>query len=165
MVGRIEPETIPEVRLRGAAAGRVLTGHLSGIDDEGCVRFLPEGSAGPPQPVAIGIALPDGSIVKAARLAQRAVVLATDDESERWVLIGLVRDRVVAHARDARRGELEVTVDGETLALTAERRIELRCGEASLVLEADGKVVLSGNYVVSRSRGPNKIKGATIALN
>lgn len=145
--------------------GRILTGHLAGVDDEGRILFRPEGSDEAPQPVVIGIALPDGSVVRAARLGQRALALVTDDERPRRVLVGLLRDRVLEKARDARPGELEVTVDGETLSLTAERQIELKCGKSSLLLRRDGRIVLSGSYVVSRSRGPMKIKGATIDLN
>ncbi len=144
---------------------RSLSGHLHGIDEEGRVLFRAEGSAQTPVPVAIGLAISDGALAKAARLGQRALVVLTDDPAPRWVLVGLVRERVGAAARDARPGELEVRVDGETLRLSAERQIELRCGKSSLLLRHDGRVVLSGNYVVSASRGPMKIKGATIALN
>ena len=66
---------------------------------------------------------------------------------------------------DALPGELEVRVDGETLRLTAESSIELRCGKARLVLRRDGRVTLEGAHIVSASTGPQRIKGATIALN
>ena len=60
---------------------------------------------------------------------------------------------------------MPVRIDGERLVLQAEREIELRCGDASLVLTRAGKVILRGNYVVSRSRGVNKIKGAWVDIN
>jgi hypothetical protein len=41
----------------------------------------------------------------------------------------------------------------------------LQCGEAKLTLRKDGKIVLSGSNILSASRGPHRIKGATIALN
>lgn len=56
-------------------------------------------------------------------------------------------------------------IDGERVVLQAEQQIELRCGEASLVLTRAGKVMIRGNYVVSRSRGANKIKGAFVDIN
>lgn len=144
-----------------------VTGHLAGVDDEGRVLFRCDGGAGDvaPVPVTIGISLPDGSVVKAARLGQRALVLRTDDSTSQHVLIALLRERVIARARDARPGELEVEVEGETLLLRARKKIEIRCGKSSFVMQEDGKVVLSGSHVVSRSRGPNKIQGASIALN
>lgn len=56
-------------------------------------------------------------------------------------------------------------VDGERVILRAEREIELRCGEASIVLTKAGKVLIKGNYVLTRSRGANKIKGAFVDIN
>jgi len=57
------------------------------------------------------------------------------------------------------------TDDGAVLTLRAVRRIELVCGKASIVLCADGKVVLKGANLISRSSGPNKIRGASVDIN
>ena len=59
----------------------------------------------------------------------------------------------------------EVLMDGERLIFDAKKEIVLRCGEASITLTRAGKVLIKGAYVVSRSSGANKIKGASIALN
>lgn len=56
-------------------------------------------------------------------------------------------------------------IDGERVVLRAEREIELRCGDASLVLTKAGKVLIKGEYVLTRSRGANKIKGAYVDIN
>jgi hypothetical protein len=104
-------------------------------------------------------------LVKAARQNRRALVLRTTDAMPRWVLIGLVRERLSAAARDARPGKLEVSMEGESVRLTAEHDLTLACGDASLTLRYDGKVVLSGTHVLSASRGPNRIKGASVAIN
>lgn len=56
-------------------------------------------------------------------------------------------------------------VDGERIVLRADREIELRCGEASIILTKAGKVLIRGNYVFTRSRGANKIKGAFVDIN
>lgn len=58
-----------------------------------------------------------------------------------------------------------VTVDGKSVVLKAERQIELRCGEASILLTAAGKILIRGTYVLSRSRGANRIKGAFVDIN
>lgn len=58
-----------------------------------------------------------------------------------------------------------VIADGERLTFTAEREIVLRCGDASIVLTRSGKVVIRGSYILSRSTGYNKIKGAAIDIN
>jgi hypothetical protein len=155
-LGALEPAEAPET------ASRPITGHLAGIDDEGRILFVREG-AREPVPVAIGVPLSDSALVDAARRGARAIVARTADPLERLVLVGLVRERVKVDV--AQRGGLDASLDGETVRLEAAERIELVCGKASIVLEADGHVTISGTHVVSASRGPNKIKGTTVTLN
>jgi hypothetical protein len=152
------------VAARDAGAGSLLTGHLDGIDAEGRLLFLPEGAEAP-LPVAIGADLSDGVLVRAVRRRARALVARTSDPTPRWLVVGLVRERVAVAARDAKPGRLEVTVDGERVRLAAEHDIELKCGQASLTLRYDGRIEVRGTHILSASRGPNRVKGATIALN
>jgi hypothetical protein len=149
---------------RDGAAPALLTGHLSGLDDEGRVLFAPEGAA-TPHAVGIGMDITDGALVRAVRRGARALVARTADPAPRWLLVGLVRERVAAGARDAKPGRLEVAVDGEKVRLEAEHDIELRCGQASITLRYDGRIEVRGTHILSASRGPNRVKGATIALN
>lgn len=51
------------------------------------------------------------------------------------------------------------------LTLDATENLELRCGESSLTMNREGKVVLKGEQIVSRARGVNKIKGAAVKIN
>jgi hypothetical protein len=60
---------------------------------------------------------------------------------------------------------LDARVDGERVVLQGRERIELRCGEASIVLTRAGKVLINGNYVLTRSRGANRVKGAYVGIN
>jgi len=150
-------------RAASPVVGAVL-GHLAGIDAEGRVLFLADG-AGTALAVAIGLPVADGVVARAARTRQRALAVRANESADDWVLVGLVRDRIPARLRRAGPGDVEIRVDGDKLVFEAERSIELRCGDASLTLRKDGRIVLSGDYVVSESRGPNKIRGATISLN
>lgn len=149
---------------RGAAA-TARSGHLHSIDPDGCVLFQLEGSSDPPFPVSIGLDLSDGAIVKAVRQQRRALVIPTADPVKRWVLVGMVRERVSPKARDAGPGRLEWRVDGERICVDAEHDLELRCGRARITLRYDGRIELRGTHILSASRGPNRIKGATVALN
>ncbi|MEW8027132.1 MAG: DUF6484 domain-containing protein [Candidatus Thiodiazotropha sp.] len=56
-------------------------------------------------------------------------------------------------------------VDGERLTLSAKREIVLKCGKASITLTRSGKVILRGNYLLSRSSGVNRIKGGSVQIN
>lgn len=56
-------------------------------------------------------------------------------------------------------------VDGKRIKFDAKEEIVLQCGEASITLTSAGKVLIKGEYLLSRSNGVNKIKGAKVAIN
>lgn len=59
----------------------------------------------------------------------------------------------------------EVTVDRKRIIIDADEEIVLRCGEASITLTSSGKVLIRGNYLLSRSAGANRIKGGSVQIN
>ena len=69
---------------------------------------------------------------------------------------GIVVGRLAAyHPKSAQR---EVTI-------TATESLVLRCGEASLDLRADGKVLLRGDDVLVRAKGTQRIRAGTVSIN
>ncbi|NHZ90403.1 hypothetical protein F2P45_15450 [Massilia sp. CCM 8733] len=62
-------------------------------------------------------------------------------------------------------GAITASIDDEEIVLTAKRRITLRCGAASITLDADGNVEIRGKHVLSRAAGQNRIKGSSVSLN
>lgn len=89
----------------------------------------------------------------------RDVVLAFEDGcSDRPILLGCL-----VPSEDPAR--IAATADGERLELTAEREIVLRCGKASVTLTRTGRIILRGTDILSRSSGPNRIRGGSIQLN
>jgi len=60
---------------------------------------------------------------------------------------------------------VEVELDGDRLIFTANEEIVLRCGKASITLTQAGKILIKGAYLLSRSSGANRIKGASVQLN
>lgn len=146
------------------SVGRAITGHLDGVDDEGRILFRAEGTEDR-FPVSIGIAASDKELVQAAWLGRRALVVRTADPSSRAVLVSLVRERVSLDESVHTGCGITARIDGEVVRIKAESEIELRCGKSSLVMRKDGRIELHGTNVLSRSRGPNRVKGATIELN
>jgi hypothetical protein len=41
----------------------------------------------------------------------------------------------------------------------------LRCGEGSITLTRDGKIVLRGKHIVTHASGVNRIRGGSVELN
>jgi hypothetical protein len=56
-------------------------------------------------------------------------------------------------------------VDGRRVCIEGADEIVLRCGKASITLRRNGKVVIEGTYVESRSSGIQRIKGAAVKIN
>lgn len=56
-------------------------------------------------------------------------------------------------------------VDGETVTLRAEHEIELRCGDAAIVLSADGRIELRGTYITSHASATQRILGGSVNIN
>lgn len=59
----------------------------------------------------------------------------------------------------------EILLDGEKVVLTAEHELELRCGEASLVLTSDGRIRLRGTYITSQASATQRILGGSVNIN
>jgi len=82
------------------------------------------------------------------------------------IIIGVVQDcRASGEVASEKAPLVAVDLDDDRLVLSAEREITLRCGEASITLTRAGKVVIKGTYILSRSSGYNKIKGAAVDIN
>ncbi len=126
---------------------------FAGFDAEG--RFLVtlgEGMAPVQALSTVGLAPGD---------AGAAIVVAFEQGEVRHpVIVGRVQP-----PRTEAPAALDVRVDGERVVLQGRERIELRCGEASIVLTRAGKVLINGNYVLTRSRGANRVKGAYVGIN
>lgn len=99
-------------------------------------------------------------------IGRQVALLFESGDMRKPVAIGKIQ--VLAPALDKPVDDIEAnetTVDGERLTLTANREIVLQCGKASITLTRAGKIVVRGTYVLNRSSGVNKIKGASVQIN
>lgn len=60
---------------------------------------------------------------------------------------------------------LALTVDGRRKVVKAEQELELRCGEAAILLSADGRIQLRGTYITSHASATQRIVGASVHVN
>jgi len=79
------------------------------------------------------------------------------------ILLGLVEPTPKAESKNSK--VLNAHIDGERLLLTGEKEIVLRCGKSSITLTKEGKIILRGKYLLSRSSGVNRIKGGSVQIN
>src|SRR5690606_21602326 len=87
------------------------------------------------------------------------------ERSDRPIVIGVLRPRVSGPAAPGPGHPVEALVDGTRVVVDAQDEIVLRCGKASITLRRNGRVVIRGTYVETRSEGVNRIKGGSVQIN
>jgi hypothetical protein len=58
-----------------------------------------------------------------------------------------------------------VRVDGKRVIIEGEKEVVLVCGESSITLQENGKIVIRGKYLLSRASGVNRILGGSVEVN
>ena len=151
------------------SSGELCVGRIVRIDDQQRIWVQVPGQGQCPQlaRVVSTAASPDGPCYE-----KGAPVLLTfeDQDPTRPIVIGPIVDRVsppstLKVALTPADQPLEARLDGKTVVLHADERIELRCGQSSLLLTKDGKVVVRGVDIVSRGTRVNKIRGGSVQIN
>ncbi len=61
--------------------------------------------------------------------------------------------------------KVDLKVDGRRIELEGQEEVVLRCGQASITLRRNGRVVIRGAYVETRAKGTNRIKGGSVLIN
>jgi len=98
----------------------------------------------------------------------RAVLGFEDGDENKPIVLGLLDrpSKVAELSTDAFAGsEPASDVKPKVLRIESEQELILECGKAKIALRADGRVVILGGYVLSRSKGVNKIKGGSVQIN
>ena len=72
-------------------------------------------------------------------------------------------DEAPDEARGAR--VFEADVDGARVKIFARDEVVIACGPASITLRRNGRVVIRGTYVETRSAGTNRIRGGQVRVN
>jgi hypothetical protein len=98
------------------------------------------------------------------QIGSRVLVLFDGGDVHKPIVIGVLQHAHTA-SKAATGTPAGIRSDEQRLLLTAEREIEIRCGDASITLSRAGKVLIQGKYILSRSSGYNRIKGASVDIN
>ena len=124
---------------------------VSGVDSDGSPMVrLP--SSEEPQSVRVVWMkdVPDWS----SCIGLRAVVAVPEGE-DGPVLLGLL---------DAPpEGSSDITP--KILNIESEEELIIQCGKSKIAMRADGRIEIRGGHLISRSSGPNKIKGGSVHIN
>ena len=97
-------------------------------------------------------------------ISRDVVLMFEDGDPDQPIILGCL-PRAEGWPLAERPCQVEVDADGERLMVSAKEQLVLRCGKASITLTKEGKVLIQGAYVSSRSSGVNRIKGGSVQLN
>ncbi len=53
----------------------------------------------------------------------------------------------------------------DTLHVVSKRELVIECGKSKIAMRADGRIEIRGGHLISRSSGPNKVKGGSVHIN
>ncbi len=171
---------LPTVRPGSALGQSVVLGRIVQLDDEG--RIQVETNLGP-EPVESLLAIPlDRELILALIEAEHPVVVSFQQgDPLRPIIVGLLQPPMAlrkcesghsAHAEPEPQEPpgpqpfvIEADVDGRRVELKAQDELVLRCGEASVTLRRNGRVIVRGTHVETYSTGVNRIKGGQVRIN
>jgi hypothetical protein len=110
-------------------------------------------------------------LLSAKHIGREVALMFEGGDPQKPIVMGLIQHPEESQPGFPRRmsndpqNPLEVQIDGERLVLTAKHEIVLCCGKASITLTQAGKVLIHGEYLLSRSSGVNRIKGGSVQIN
>jgi hypothetical protein len=148
------PASAPAPALPQAVTARL---HGFGLDDRPLVAGVP---GLPGEIVAARTVVP----LRQSQVDAAVALVFENGDARCPIILGVLQDQPAA-AGEAPSQPVSIRADDERFVVSAEREIVLQCGDASITLTRAGKVLIKGTYVLSRSSGYNKIKGAAVDIN
>jgi hypothetical protein len=158
-----------------AAGAAVKVGCLAPGSTPGAILVDFEGNSAGPLAARSVVAL-DDTTIRNALLSRQPVVLLFENGDPRLpiivglgppdpgaVLLGTLLHSPAAAPTPAK--PTEARVDGKRVVLEGEQEVVLRCGDASITLRRDGKLVLRGAYIETTATGLNRIRGGSVKIN
>jgi hypothetical protein len=120
---------------------------------------------GPAIPARLAVSVTRGRIEIAIAQCQQTIVLFENGDRTKPIVVGFIETLQPDSPQPEKAPVVEADVDGKRVRVTAQDEIVLQCGSASVTLRRNGRVIIRGTYVESRSEGTNRIKGGQVQIN
>lgn len=154
------PDRLPETMFD---ASSVHLATIVSLTDEGEIQVQLD-PGGPAVTARLAVAVNRERIGIAIAQCQQTVVVFENGDRAKPIIIGFIETiEATPPATDVQ--VIEADVDGKRVRVTAQDEIVLQCGSASVTLRRNGRVVIRGTYVETRSEGTNRIKGGQVQIN
>ncbi len=147
-------------------------GWIAGSDETGGVLVDFEGNRFGPASARLALALESSALQEAISARRKAVLLFEDGDPRRPCLIALIHEPSPTPLTDSLldkhplpRRPVEAQVDDKRLLIEGKEEVVLRCGQASITLRRNGKVIIRGVQLESYASERNRIKGGYVEIN
>jgi hypothetical protein len=144
------------------AAGVQLAAIVAVTEDGPQVQLQPDG---PPSTARLAVAVTRERLEAAIAQCQQVVLLFEHGDRARPIIVGFIEATPAPAQPVESTPVVEADVDGRRVRVTAQDEIILQCGSASVTLRRNGRVMIRGTYVETRSEGTNRIKGGQVQIN
>ena len=165
----IEKTDSQETQTASKAPGYPVIGRLSQSDNPGVILVEINGSA--PQPARIISNLDRKELTRPESIGRDVLIIFENGDPEKPIITGMIEsviDEIVAmefEPQPEKSEPVNTVVDGKKITLEAENEIILKCGKGSITIHKDGKIIVKGTNLLSRSSGVNRIKGGSVGIN
>ena len=158
-----------------AAEMRLTRGRVVGVEPDGqlCVRL---GAAGAPE-IACDVLRAAPVAAGWLQVGNEVLVARGEGPGNSGVILGAIGPTagfaaVPDAVPDAKVPEVSPPIPEDApvikhreIVIEAGDELTLRCGEASIRITRDGKIVIRGEHILSRAKGTQRIKGGSVAIN
>jgi len=142
------------------------SGRLAGLNEQGRLLVDYPGNPYGPLRARTTVVLPADELSRAVSDQCAVLLLFEEGDPGRPIVVGLLRDQVhPGPAAAPVAAPMEVEADGRRVEVEAADELVLRCGQASVVLRRNGRVIIRGTAVETRAKGVNRIKGGSVLIN
>ena len=153
--------------------GELIIGTLVALNDEGkpLVNFIQNLTSSP-------IVALSTSVLTQQQLSRQVALLFNQGDLSQPIIVGLIHSPLDALLENTNTqsetqkvelaGDLnvdEVNVEGKKMTFEAQDEMVFKCGESSITLTKNGKVLIRGKYLLNRSSGVNRIMGGSVQVN
>ncbi len=121
---------------------------------------------GSPTPARLMAGLRSNELSRPTMQGREVLVMFEQGDPGKPIILGLLADPLEEMIElSESQGQKEVVLDGKRVKLEGQEEVVLKCGEGSITLRKDGKIIMKGTHLLSRATGPNRIKGGSVQIN
>ncbi|WP_342376819.1 DUF6484 domain-containing protein [Myxococcus stipitatus] len=147
-----------------------LVGWLVGADSAGAPLVDFEGNPSGPCVARRTVPLEPEHLQHAAQTRQEVLLTFERGNPRLPIITGLLLSDTpsldaMLEEPTAQPAPVEAHVDGQRVVIEGTDEIVLKCGQASITLRRNGKLIIKGTYVETHSAGVNRIKGGSVQIN